>query len=64
MNRRDTEPYVRWCGRTAGVIPRLLPDAWTVFGYDALAFLARGAMLELSKNRKLNINNTLLTWNH
>jgi hypothetical protein len=18
MNRRDTEPYVRWCGRTAG----------------------------------------------
>ena len=20
-NRRDTEPYVRWCGRTAGVTP-------------------------------------------
>src|SRR5690625_5828714 len=21
MNRRGTEPYARWCGRTAGVIP-------------------------------------------
>lgn len=21
MNRRGTEPYARWCGRTAGAIP-------------------------------------------
>jgi hypothetical protein len=21
LNRRDTEPYVRWCGRTAGATP-------------------------------------------
>ena len=27
MNRRDTEPYVRWCGRTVRSIPHLLPDA-------------------------------------
>jgi len=26
MNRRDTEPYVRWCGRTAEGNLRLLPD--------------------------------------
>jgi hypothetical protein len=26
MNRRDTEPHVRWCGRTAEGNVRLLPD--------------------------------------
>jgi hypothetical protein len=26
VNRRDTEPYVRWCGRTAEGNLRLLPD--------------------------------------
>src|SRR5689334_2657190 len=29
MNRRDTEPYVRWCGRTVGVSffpPTRFPD--------------------------------------
>jgi len=30
MNRRDTEPYVRWCGRTAEGNLRLLPDTGAV----------------------------------
>jgi len=31
MNRRDTEPYVRWCGRTVRFIPHLLPDGHRAF---------------------------------
>ncbi len=42
MNRRDTEPYVRWCGRTAGFIPRLLPD------FNSLATYATSS-LELQR---------------
>jgi hypothetical protein len=26
LNRRDTERYVRWCGRTVEFTPHLLPD--------------------------------------
>jgi REP element-mobilizing transposase RayT len=41
VNRRDTEPYVRWCGRTVRFIPHLLPDRYTqTLGLKARHFKA------------------------